>query len=126
MSIVKINPEKSAAKWYERIQSRADTELQRGVSVTIEGQTYGIRTGAVALALEVGGKVTADEARAKGETLSEPVPTDQGIKDFDADGLDAIFTAVRDRRRAIMERARELQKMVARGTITEEDLQKGW
>lgn len=110
--------------WMQRIQSRADQELQRGVTVTIDGTDYGIRTGPVAMALEVGGTVAAERARAKGEKLSEPVPTDRGVADFDVDGLDAIFEAVRAHRRAVVERVRELEGMVADGTMTEDELGK--
>lgn len=115
-------PPPTSEEWYERIQSRADTELQRGISVTISGETYGIRAGPAALALEVGGTVAAERARAAGETLTEPVPTDRGVVDFDADGLDAIFEAVRAHRRAVVERVRELQGMVREGTINEDEL----
>lgn len=114
--------EPTAEEWYARISKRADTELQRGVSVTIGGETFGIRTGPAALALMVGGTVAAERARAAGKTLTEPVPTDKGVRDFDSDGLDAIFEAVRAHRRAVVERVRELENMVKDGTITESDL----
>lgn len=105
------------------LESLADTELQRGVSVTINGVTYGIRTGSTALALIGSGSVVAARARAAGTTVTEKVPTDKGIVAFDGDGLDAIFEAVRARRAAVMDRVEELQLKVAQGTITEADLE---
>lgn len=116
-------PDYSTADWHRMIEERADTELQRGVSVTIGDTTYGIRTGPAALALEVGGTVAAERARAAGKTLTEPVPTDRGVQDFDSEGLDAIFEAVRSHRRAVVERVRELQAMVRDGSIQESDLE---
>lgn len=90
------------------------------------GTTYGIRTGPQELALIGSGALAADRARRGNRSISEKVPTDKGVADFDADGLDALFEAVRSRRAAIMERMEQLQQMVSDGTIDEESLGSGW
>lgn len=124
--IIKLDPDKAAAEWHSRIEKRADDEVNSGITVTVGGTDYGIRTDAAALAFTTGGAVAADRARGAGETITEPVPTDKGVIDFDADGLDAIFDAARMHRRAIIKRVRELHGKVKDGTITFEDLDTGW
>lgn len=126
MSIIKTDAAKAVAKWHSRIQSRADTELQRGVSVTVNGTTYGIRTGPQALALIDGAAIRADVAARNGETVSRRVPTDQGIVQFDGPGLWSIFEAVENYQQAVSQRAEELEAMVVDGTITESDIDSGW
>lgn len=116
-------PPPTAEQWYSLIESRADRELQRGVSVTIDGTTYGIRTGAVALSIISGGGLRAERSERRGEAVTRKVPTDKGVVPFDRDGLLAIFEAAEAHQQAIVGRVEELQAMVADGTITSEDLE---
>lgn len=126
MSIIKTDAAKAAAKWYERISERADTELHRGVSVTINGATYGIRTGPQALALIYGAAIRADVADRNNQSVTRRVPTDKGTVSFDGPALWQIFEAVESHQQAVAERAEALEAMVADGSITEADLDSGW
>lgn len=112
--------------WYSLIQSHADRELQRGVSVTVNGTTYGIRTGPQALALIDGAAIRADVAARNNESVSRRVPTDQGTVSFDGPALWQIFEAVESHQQAVAERAEALEAMVADGSISAEELETGW
>lgn len=112
--------------WHAHISQRADTELQRGVTVTIGGTTYGIRTGPQALALIDGAAIRADVAARNNQSVSRRVPTDQGTVSFDGPALWQIFEAVESHQQSVAERAEALEAMVADGSITEGELEKGW
>lgn len=119
-------PEPTTEQWYKMISQRADRELQRGVSVTVNGTTYGIRTGPQALALIDGAAIRADVSIRNSRKIERLVPTDKGMTRFDQDALWQIFEAVESHQQAVSARVEELQTKVADGTITSDDLDSGW
>lgn len=114
--------------WFAaEIVRRADGALAGGVAVTAsDGQTYSIRTGPAALALIDGAAVRADRALRNGTAVTRLVPTDQGVVEFGADDLWAVFEATETHQQTVADRQRTLEGKLADGSITEADLDEGW
>lgn len=112
----------SDAEWFNRIEYRADQELQRGAFVTINGTAYGVRTGQVALAMAAGAGVRAERADRLGESVERLVITDKGVQRFSGRELLLIYEAIEAHQQAITKRVGELHEKVADGSITSKDL----
>lgn len=116
----------TAEQWLARIASRADTEINAGITVTVDGVDYLVATTASARTLIAGAKIRAEEAIAAGTSITRKIPTDKGIKTANETQLVALFDLVESRHQAVMERIEELHAKVADGTIADTDLEEGW
>jgi len=64
--------------------------------------------------------------RAEKGRNTRPFPTAEGMKELSAKDLNKIADALDDYATAVWRRAGELERMVADGTITEDELDRGW
>lgn len=116
----------TAQEWLARIQSRAEDEINGGITVTVSGVDYVVATTASARALIAGAKIRAEEAIAAGTSITRKIPTDKGVKAANEQQLVALFDLVESRHQAVMDRVEELEAKVADGTIAESDIDAGW
>lgn len=109
------------ATWMEWIADERERRLDASITVTLSDGDYTIPVSdrSLSLAPEAGRR-----ARAKRET--RPFPTDKGTVELGPDDLDTIAEALDKYVTGVWRRAGELERMVAKGTITEKELATGW